>query len=191
MEIRIRITRKRVIIGGLVALLVGGVLLVRFAYPGPNAVISDRNSIRGRFVLPKDLREFPVEQYLRQRDWYIYRHVARARGSCDWYLQIFCVENEAEKWGRALREYFQSRGRCVERGGDATIVGQEHRFYLSQDSGASAVVRLKNLSGRLHISFEYCKVRRPNRIWQTKLGRYLASVLRKVGMPIDATARAS
>jgi len=191
MEIRIRITRMRVIIGGLLVLLFVGVLLLRFAFPGPNAVIADRNSIRGRLALPKELREFPVEQYTGRGDWYVYRYVARLRGSCDWHLQIFCVENDAEKWGRAFRGYLQMRGKYTERGGDATIAGQEHRFYLNQDSGGSAVVRLRNLSGRLQISFECRKVRKPSRIWRTRFGRYLASVFLKAGLPIDAITGAT
>jgi hypothetical protein len=94
-----------------------------------------------------------------------------------------------EKWRRAFRTYLQTRGRHIERGGDATLAGQEHRFYLIQDGGGSAVISLRNLSGQLQIAFEYRKARVPSRIWQTKFGRRLAAILLKVGLPIDAITR--
>ena len=71
----------------------------------------------------------------------------------------------------------------------AVLAGQEHRFYLSQDSGGSAVIRLRNLSSQLQIAFECHKECIPSRIWQTKFGRYLAAILMKVGLPIDAITR--
>lgn len=179
----------RVIIGGLLALLATGVLLLRLALPGPNAIIADRNSIRARLAIPKDLRQFPVEQYTARWDCYVYRHVARPGGRCYWHLQIICADNDAEKWQRAFRRYLQTRGRYIERGGDATIAGQEYTFFLSQDSGGSAVIWLSNMSGRLQITFECRKARRRSRIWRTKFGRYLAEVLLKVGVPIDAITR--
>jgi len=189
MEITIRITNRRLIVGGILAVSLAGVMLLRLALPGPNAVIARRNSIQARLAIPEDLRQFPVEQYIGRWDCYVYRRVARPRGRCYWRLQIICADNDAEKWCQAFRRYLQTRGKYFERGGDATIAGQEHTFYLNQDSGGSAIVWLRNLSGRLQITFEYRKVRRPSRIWRTKFGRYLASVLLKVGLPMDAITR--
>jgi len=189
MEITIRITNRRLIVGGIVALSLAGVMLVRLSLPGPNAVIARRNSIRARLAIPKDLREFPVEQYIERWDCYVYRHVARPGSRSYWHLQIICADNSAEKWQRAFRRYLETRGRYIERGGDATIAGQSRAFILNQDSGGSALICLRNLSGRLHITFEYRKARKPSRIWRTRFGRYLAAILLKVGLPMDAITR--
>ena len=189
MQITIRITWRRLILGGILAALLAGILLLRLARPGPNAVIASRNSIRARLAIPKDLREFPVEQYIERTDWFAYRYAAYPSGSCHWQLYIVCAANDAEKWCRAFRKYLQTRGKYYERGGDATLAGQELRFVLRQDSGGSALIWLRNLSGRLQITFDYRKARKPSSIWQTKFGRYLATVLLKVGMPIDAITR--
>lgn len=182
-----RITWMRVIVGGGVAALLTVLMLLRLARPVANAVIADRNSIRARLAIPKDLREFPVEQYIGRRDWFVYRRVSGGAGWLhNWHLQIICDDDDAEKWCRGFRSYLQTRGRNIERGGDATLAGQEHRFYLIQDGGGSAVIWLRNPSGQLQITFEYRKARVPSRIWQTKFGRYLAAVLLKAGLPIDA-----
>jgi len=170
-------------------LSLAGVMLVRLSLPGPNAVIARRNSIRARLALPKDLRQFPVEQYIERWDCYVYRHAVRAGGQCYWHLQIICADNDAEKWQRAFRRYLQTRGKYIDRGGDATIAGQERTFFWRNDSGGSAVIWLRNLAGRLQICFEYRKARRPSRIWRTRFGRYLAAVLLKAGLPIDAITR--
>ena len=189
MQITIRITKRRLIVVGILAVLLASICLLRLALPGPNAAIGDRNSIRARLAIPKDLRQFPVEQYTAQRDWYVYRHVAYPSRACHWQLYIVCADDDAEKWCRAFRDYLNTRGRCIERGGNAMLAGQELRFYLSQDSGGSAFIWLRNVSGRLQITFEYRKARRRSRIWQTKFGRYLAAVLLKIGLPIDAITR--
>jgi len=181
----------RVIVGGGIAVLLTGLALLRLARPGADAVIADRNSIRARLAIPKDLREFPVEQYIGRGDWYVYRCLSPPGGQCYWRLQILCGSSDAEKWYRAFRMYLQSRGKHIERGGDATLAGQEHGFYLGQDSGGSAVIWLRNLSGRLQIAFEYRKARVPGRIWQTRVGRRLAPILLKVGLPIDTITHPS
>ena len=191
MQITIRITRRRVIVGGILAALLAGVVLLRAAHPGRDAVFAGRNGIRARLAIPKDLQEFPVEQYAGRGDWYVYRQVVAPRGACNWHLKITCAYDNADKWTTAFRRYLQKRGRCIERGGDAMLVGQEQRLYMLQDSGGSATVRLKNLQGSLHITFEYYKPRKQSRIWQTRFGRYLATVLLRMGVPIDAMTRES
>lgn len=186
MEIAIRITKRRLVVSGIVAVLLVGALLLRLALPGPNAVIAGRKSLRARLALPKDLRQFPVEQYVGRTDWFVYRYAVYPSGSCHWHLYIVCAAGDADKWRRAFRSYLQTRGRYYERGGDATLAGQVHRLFWRNDSGGSALIYLKNVSGRLQITFEYRKARRRSRIWRTKFGRYLASVLLKAGLPIDA-----
>ena len=108
---------------------------------------------------------------------------------CRWRLYIICSAKDAEKWCRAFRSYLATRGKCIERGGDVTLSGQKRVFQLRQDSGGSASVLLYNHSGQLHIFFEYRKTNKLSRFWRTKLGRSLAKVLLKVGMPIDAITR--
>jgi hypothetical protein len=191
MQVTIRITRRRFIVGGIVAVSLVGVVLFRLASPGPNTVIARRNSIRGRLAIPKDLREFPVEQYADRRDWFGYRSGTDPARSCRWQLYIICSAEDAEKWCRAFHRYFQTRGKCIERGGDITLPGQNRIFQLRQNSGGSAYVLLRNRSGQLQILFEYRKTRMSNRIWRTKFGRYLAKVLLEVGVPIDAITRES
>lgn len=185
MEITIRITKRRLIVGGILAVFLVSVLLLRLSLPSPNAVIARRNSLRARLALPKDLRQFPVEQYVGGTDWFVYRYAVYPSGSCHWQLYIVCAAGDTDKWCRAFRGYLQTRGKYFERGGDATLAGQVHRLFWRNDSGGSALIWLKNLSGRLQITFEYRKARRRSRIWRTKFGRYLASVFLKAGLPID------
>lgn len=186
MEVRIRITRKRVIIGVVLVLLASGVYLLRLALPGPDAIVADRNSIRGRLAVPKDLREFPVERYTGRDDWFVYRNVCRSTTSCDWSLYITASLDDAESWSRAFRQYLNTRGKCIERGGNEWSVYRDHTFFLRQDPGNSAIVRLRSLGGRLHITFAYYKARRPSRFWRSRFGRYVAAILLKVGLPVDA-----
>jgi len=186
MEIRIRITRWRVIIGVVLVLLASGVHLLRLALPGPDAIVADRNSIRGRLAVPKDLREFPVEQYTGRGDWFVYRNVRRSTTLCDWCLYITADLDDAESWSSAFRQYLDPRGKCIERGGNEWSVYRDHKFYLRQDSGSLGAVRLRSLGGRLHITFAYYKARRPARFWRSKFGRCVAAIFLKVGLQIDA-----
>ena len=191
MEVRIRITRWRVITGAVLVLLASGVYLLRLALPGPNAVVADRKSIRARLAIPRDLREFPVERYIGRDDWFVYRNVCRSKTLCDWCLHITAGLDDAEAWSRAFREHLDTRGKYIERGGNEWSVYRDHTFFLRQDSGSSGLVRLRSLGGRLHITFAYYRARRPSRFWQSRFGRYVAAILLKVGLPVDAITQPS
>lgn len=172
-------------------MLLAGVVLLRAAYPGRDAVFASRHGILARLAIPKDLREFPVEEYAGRGDWYVYRKVVAPRGACHWQLRVICAYDNADKWTTAFHRYFQKRGKCFERGGDARLVGQEQRFYLQQDSGGSGTVWLRNFRGNLYITFEYRTAIRRSKFWNTKVGRYLATILLKVSVPIDAITSAT
>ena len=73
METAIRITWTRLIVSLILGVLLATILLLRAAMPGPNAVITNRNSFQSLLLMPEELRKFPVEQYLARGDWFIYR----------------------------------------------------------------------------------------------------------------------
>lgn len=193
MEIRIRITRIRLIVGGILVVLLGIVLLLRTAVVGPNAVITNRNTFQSLLVIPKELREFPVEKYIAQGDWFIYRRCARPNGPHHWRLQVVAADDDLEKWKDAFRSYLEPRGKYIERWSDALWPKQPQRMYLRPDSAADAsgAVTFKNASGELYITFAYYQPRCAHRLWQTKYGRFLASLLCKIGLPVDTITRPS
>jgi hypothetical protein len=174
------------ILGGILAALLMSILLLRLMFPAPNTAIASRSSIRARLAVPEILREFPVEEHVSPRDWFVYRRAAGPGGRRNWTLYIACTGNDPDKWRRAFRIYLGKHGEIVERGSVTMTEGQEQRFHLRRDSGDVAFVRMKNLSGNLHITFEYHKAIRRSRFWNTKLGIYLARILLKLGMPPDA-----
>ena len=61
------------IVGLILGVLPATILLLRSAMLGPNAVITNRNSFQSLLLMPKELRQFPIEQYLARGDWFIYR----------------------------------------------------------------------------------------------------------------------
>lgn len=191
MQITIRITWRRMILGGILAALLIGILILRLMFPAPNTAIAGRNSIRARLAIPDVIREFPVEQHVSQRDWFVYRCAAGPRGRHSWTLYIACIGNDPDKWRRAFRVYLKKHGEIVERGSVTMTEGQEQRIHLRRDSGDVAFVRMKNLSGNLHITFEYHEVIRRSKFWNTKLGIYLAGILLKVGLAPDAVTMPS
>jgi hypothetical protein len=193
MEIRIRLTRIRLIIGGILVVLLVIVLLLRTAVVGPNAVITNRNTFQSLLVIPKELREFPVEKYIAQGDWFIYRRCARPNGPRHWRLQIVAPADDLQKWKEAFCSYLEPRGKYIERWSEALWPKQPQRMYLRPDSAADAsgTVTFKNASGELYITFAFYQPRSAHRLWQTKYGRSLASLLCKIGLPVDTITRPS
>jgi hypothetical protein len=185
MQITIGITWRRLILGGILAALLIGILVLRLMFPAPNTAIAGRNSIRARLAIPKDLREFPVEQYITHRDWLVYRSGPHPLRSRRWRLDIICKTHNPDEWCRAFRRYLQTRGEYYERGGDITLPGQVRAFQMQADSGGSAVIQLKNVSGQLQITFEYRKAIKRSRIWRTRFGRCVAEILLKAGLRVD------
>jgi len=179
------------IIGGILVVLLGIVLLLRTAVVGPNAVITNRNTFQSLLVIPKELREFPVEKYIAQGDWFIYRRCARPNGPRHWRLQIVAPADDLEKWKDAFRSYLKRRGECIEPASNARWPKQAQTMYVRPDSttGASSIVTFKNASGELYITFAYYQPRSADRLWRTKYGRFLASLLCKIGLPVDAVTR--
>ncbi len=193
-ETAIRITRTRLIVGLILGVLLATVLLLRAATPGPNVVITNRGSFQSLLLMPKELRAFPVEQHLTQGDWFIYRLSSQPNGRRDWRLHIVSVVGEADKWKNAFHGYLEPRGKCIEHGSPQRP-GQAHRVYFrpNNKSGISAVIEFKSAepSGELYITLAYYEPGPANRLWATKYGRLLASVLRKMGLPIDAVTQVS
>jgi len=145
--------------------------------------------------MPKELRKFPVEQYLASGDWFIYRLSTKRNGQRDWRLHIvLSTDSGAGMWKNAFLAYLAPRGQCIEH------VGPQKRWeprtiYFRSNSrpDVSAVLEFKYAepSGGLYITFAYYEPCPPNRLWGTKYGRFLASVLRRIGLPIDAVTQVS
>ena len=190
-----RITWTRLIVGLILGVLLATILLLRAAMPGPNAVITNRKTFQSLLLMPKELRKFPVEQYLASGDWFIYRLSTRPDGRRDWRLHIVSAVGEVDKWKNAFHGYLEPRGECIERRRSALGPEQVQRIYFSSNTktGVSSVVDFKSTepSGELYITFAYYEPGPPNRLWGTKYGRLLASVLRKIGLPIDAVTQVS
>jgi len=193
MESAIRITGARLIVSLILGVLLAAILL-RAAMPGPNVVITNRKTFQSLLLMPNELRKFPVEQYLAQGDWFIYRLSTKPNDRRDWRLHIVSGVAEADKWKNAFLGYLEPRGKCIEHG-SAQRPGQARRVHFRSNSKASVygVIEFKSAepSGELYITFAYYEPAPPNRLWGTKYGRLLASVLRKIGLPIDAVTQVS
>jgi hypothetical protein len=195
MEMTIRITGTRLIVGLILGVLLATILLLRAAMPGPNAVITNRSSFQALLLMPKELRAFPVEQYLAPGDWFIYRLSTKPNDRREWRLHIVSAVAEADKWKSAFLGYLEPRGQCIERRRSTLGPEQVQRVYFHSNikAGVSGVVDFKSTepSTELYITFAYYEPGRPNRLWGTKYGRLLASVLRRIGLPIDAVTQVS
>lgn len=183
------------IVGLILGVLLAAILLLRAATPGPNAVITNRSSLQALFLMPKELREFPTEQYLAPGDWFIYRLSTKPNAGRDWRLHIVSAASEADKWKNAFLAYLGPRGKCADRVRPEKW-GQTRRvvyFRSNSKPGISATLESKyaESSGGLYITFAYYEPDPPNRLWGTKYGRFLASVLRRIGLPIDAVTQVS
>jgi len=182
------------IIGLILGVLLATVLLLRAAMPGPNVVITNRSSFQSLLLMPEELRKFPVEQYLARGDWFIYRLSTKPNDQRAWRLHIVSAVAETDKWKNAFLGYLEPRGKCIEHGSPQRP-GQARRVYFRSNSkaGISAVLEFKSAEppGELYITFAYYEPGPPDRLWGTKYGRFLASVLRRIGLPIDAVTQVS
>lgn len=188
METAIRITWTRLIVGLILGVLLATILLLRAATPGPNTIITNRHSFQALLAVPRELRAFPVERYIAEGDWFIYRFAAPPRGRCQWRLQVAARSADLEKWKVAFRDYLEMRGESLDRTGSASSSGPVLQMYSRADRNPSSLelVRFDAICDELHITFAYYEAATPNKIWGTKYGRFLASILRRVGLPIDA-----
>lgn len=194
METAIRITGTRLIVSLILGVLLATILLLRAVMPGPNVVITNRKTLQSLLLMPKELRKFPVEEYLARGDWFIYRLSSQPNGRRDWRLHIVSAVGEVNKWKNAFHGYLEPRGKCIEHGSPQRP-GQARRVYFRSNikAGVSGVVDFKSTepSGELYMTFAYYEPGPPNRLWGTKYGRFLASVLRRIGLPIDAVTQVS
>ncbi len=195
MESAIRITWTRLIVGLILGALSATILLLRAVMPGPNVVITNRKTLQSLLLMPEELRRFPVEQYLARGDWFIYRLSTQPNGRRDWRLHIVAAAPEADKWKNAFHGYLGPRGECIERRRSVLGPEQVRRIYFRPNSkaGVCGVVEFKSTepSSELYITFAYYEPAPPSRLWGTRYGRFLASVLRRIGLPIDAVTQVS
>jgi hypothetical protein len=70
-----------------------------------SAPISDRHGIRAWLLIPKGLRDFPVEEYVKPGDHCLYTILARPRSLTHWRLRINTAKEHREHWERALSSY--------------------------------------------------------------------------------------
>ena len=191
MQMNVRITRTRFLVACVLAVVVGVVFLAWYIRRGPSAVITDRTSLQALLFIPKDLREFVVEEHVKPGDSFAYQMPGNARIRPVWRLQISAAVKDLEYWKDAFRSYLGQCGRYLER---QSSPGETRMpFTPSTSPGACGQVSFKadESTGELRITFVYYQPSRALGIWKAKWNRILASVLRRAPAAANALTRAS
>jgi len=184
MQMNVRITWTRFLVACVLPVVVGIVFLGWFIRRGPSAVITDRTSLQALLFIPKDLRGFVVEEYVKSGDSFAYQMPGNARIRPVWRLQISAAVKDIEYWKDAFRSYLGQCGRYLER---QSSPGETRMpFTPSTSPGARGQVSFKadESTGELRITFVYYQPSRALGIWKVKWNRILASVLRRARPPV-------
>ncbi len=181
MGIAMRITRFRLIIICLVATFLAAALCIGRFLLCPSATITSRSSIKAHLLLPKDVRDFPIEKHTDPNDRFVYSVNSH---ESHWQISLLRITTSADRlsgYKHAFRTFLSPRGRLSE--GKRTLVlrptGSKH---------STALVRFVAAGAELHITFEYRTLGIGQRLLASKYGRFLAPVFRRF-WPVDATTR--
>lgn len=186
-----RITRTRIIVACVLVVSLGIVFFVRIIRRGPSTTIRSRRSLRAVILMPKDLRQFPVEKYVKSGDSFIYHISDRRDGYRHCRLQIDTAEGNLNDWKDAFRNYLNAHGQFTEprrRGSSQLMV---FRPRSSADSHGWVMFKVPGSAGELSISFELYELGPVRRLLRTRFGRFLALLLAKIGYPLDAITQAT
>jgi hypothetical protein len=178
-----RITRTRIIVACVLVASVGIFFFIRIVRRGPSTTVSSRRSLRAIFLLPKDLRQFPVEKYVKPGDSFVYHISDRQDGLRHCRLQIDTAEGELNNWKDSFRKYLKGRGELTEpRSGSLRLM----LFSSKSSADLHGWVTFKGSADGLSISFELHKPGPVHRLLRTRFGKFLALLLAKIGYPLDA-----
>ena len=182
-----RITRTRIIVGCILVASLGIFFFIRIVRRGPSTTVSSRRGLRAVILLPKDLRQFPVEKYVKPGDSFIYHISDRRDGFRHCRLQIDTAEGDLNDWRDAFRDHFDVRGEITQR-----IGGSSHRMLFlfhsksNADSHGWVTFKRPGSAGKLSMSVEWYEPRLVRRLLRTRFGKFLAVLLAKIGYHLDA-----
>ena len=185
-----RITRTRIIVACVLVVSLGIVFFIRIIKRGPSTTIGNRRSLRAVILMPKDLRQFPVEKYVKSGDLFIYHISDRRDGYRHCRLQIDTAEGDLNDWKDAFRDYLKARGEFTEprrRGSPQPMLFR----WSNADSHGWVAFKVPGSAGELSISFELYELGPVHRLLRTRFGRFLALLLAKIGYPLDAITQAT
>ena len=155
-------------------------LLVR----NPPESITDRKSAWAMIWVPRVIRDFPVEKYAGAGDSFIYRRQRAGDGWRQWCLEIDTVAENLDRWNKAFDNYLAERANSIQRPG-----GRMRMVLFRSDTGGVeqgwVTFQSAEPAGKLTISFGYSEMVFAQRMLRTRLGRLLALVFRRIGLPID------
>ena len=177
-----RITRTRIIVGCILVASVGIFFFIRVVRRGPSTTIRSRRSLRAVILLPKDMRQFPVEKYVKSGDSFIYHISDRRDGYRHYRLQIDTAEGDLNDWKDAFRKCLKARGELIEPGSGSS---QLMLFHSKSSAGSHGWVTFRGPLDGLSISFELYEPGVVHRLLRTRFGKFLAVVLAKMGYRLD------
>ena len=180
-----RIARARIIVACVLVASLGIFFFIRIVRREPSTTISSRRGLRAIILLPKDLRQFPVEKYVKSGDSFMYHISDRRDGFRHCRLQIDAAEGDSTDWRDTFREHFNVRGEITEARG-----GLPYRVLFhsksSADSHGWVTFKRPGSAGKLSMSVEWYEPRLVRRLLRTRFGKYLAVLLAKIGYRLDA-----
>ncbi len=185
-----RITRTPIIVACVLVVSLGIFFFIRIVKRGPSTTIGSRRSLRAIILMPKDLRQFPVEKHVKSGDSFIYHISDRRDGYRHCRLQIDTAEGDLNDWKDAFRNYLKARGEFTEprrRGSPQPMLFR----WSSADSHGWVTFKVPGSAGELSISFELYELGPVHRLLRTRFGRFLALLLAKIGYPLDAITQAT
>lgn len=185
-----RITRTRIIVACALVVSLGVLLFIVIIRRGPSTTIRSRRSLRAIMLMPKDLRQFPVESYVKSGDSFVYHISDRRDGYRHCRLQIDTAEGDLNEWKDAFRDYLKARGDFTEprrRGSRQPMLFR----WSSADSHGWVAFKGPGPAGEMSISFESYELGLVRKLLRTRFGRFLTLVLAKIGYPLDAITQAT
>jgi hypothetical protein len=180
----VRIARTRIIVACVLVASLGIFFFIRIVRRGPSKTVRSRRGLRAVILMPKAVRQFPVEKYVKSGDSFIYHISDRRDGFRRCRLQIDTVGGDLNDWKDAFREYLKARGECTGHKWRGSREPMLFRWKGSADSHGWVI--FKGPADGLSITFEYYQPGLVRRLLGTRFGKFLAFLLAKIGYPLDA-----
>jgi hypothetical protein len=137
------------------AAVVGIVSVLCAAMCRQSAEIKDRRTLRAWLLIPKDLRQFPVETYAVASETIAYRMLTAPRGLTRWRLQINTHPERRSRWNEVFTDYTVACGF-----GRLMIYGRPQgrlyrQYWAAQGKGRFLMIEDSTTPNTLNIAFEF------------------------------------
>jgi hypothetical protein len=180
MSLTLRITRFRLIVVCLLLVFVALAVLIGRLLLTPHATFKDRNAIKARLLLPRELRAFPIEKHLASGDTFTYRITSRPKAWRTSVLEIDTSPDRFDHYHHAFNAYLAAYT-------NVQTLGRTILFSKRDNNAGDSLLIVGNTRqcGRLRITFTYYELGLVQKFLRTRYGRPLRPLFRKLGWQLD------